>query len=135
MVDDWAFGLVDAERQPKPALAAVSDAFTAAPFPATERATWPKVSVVICAYNAADTLEDCLTSVEQLTYPNFEKVILVNDGSRDATPTIARRHPGVRVIDIPNGGLSAARNIGRSPKPRARSSPTPTPTCASTRTG
>ena len=39
-------------------------------------------------------------------------MIVVNDGSRDATASIARRHAGVRVIDTPNGGLSAARNVG-----------------------
>src|SRR5215216_5955854 len=59
-VDDWAFGLVDRERQPKPALAAVAQAFAEAPFTADEKRLWPKVSVVVCAYNAADTLDDCL---------------------------------------------------------------------------
>src|SRR5207244_341080 len=73
--------------------------------------TWPRVSVIICAYNAADTLEDCLASVEQLTYPDYE-IILVNDGSKDRTSEIGHSHPRVRVIDIPNGGLSAARNVG-----------------------
>ncbi|MCC7125727.1 MAG: glycosyltransferase [Acidobacteria bacterium] len=110
-VEDWHFGLVDREREPKPALAAVSAAFADSPFPAEVRATWPKVSVVVCAYNAADTLDDCLSSLSALTYPNAE-IIVVNDGSRDATGTIARRYPLARVIDIPNGGLSAARNVG-----------------------
>ncbi len=110
-VDDWAFGLVDRERQPKPAARAVARAFEHAPFPKTAREAWPRVSVVVCAYNAADTLEDNLTSLERLTYPDYE-IILVNDGSRDATADIARRHSRVRVIDIPNGGLSAARNVG-----------------------
>ena len=68
------------------------------------------MSVVVCAYNAADTLDDCLISLGQLNYPNVE-VIVINDGSRDATGEIAKRYP-VRVIDIPNGGLSAARNLG-----------------------
>ena len=70
------------------------------------------MSVVVCAYNAADTLDDCLASLGRLRYPDFE-VIVVNDGSRDETGDIARRYP-VRVIDVPNGGLSAARNIGLS---------------------
>jgi GT2 family glycosyltransferase/sugar lactone lactonase YvrE len=109
-IEDWAFGLVDAERRPKPALAAVSAAFEAAPFSTESRQLWPTVSVVVCAYNAADTLDDCLTSLGRLDYPSFE-VIVVNDGSRDATGEIAKRYP-VRVIDIPNGGLSAARNLG-----------------------
>jgi O-antigen biosynthesis protein len=110
-VQDWAFGLVDAERQPKPALAAVAKAFADAPFAPEVQAAWPRVSVVVCAYNAADTLDDCLSSLSKLTYPNAE-IIVVNDGSRDATGAIARRYPMAQVIDIPNGGLSAARNVG-----------------------
>ena len=110
-VEDWDFGLVDRNRHPKAAAEAVSRAFADAPFPAADQARWPKVSVVVCAYNAADTLEDNLASLERLTYPDFE-IILVNDGSRDQTREIAYAHPRVRVIDIPNGGLSAARNVG-----------------------
>ena len=56
-------------------------------------------------------LEDCLSSLERLTYPDYE-IILVNDGSRDRTSEIGHAHPRVRVIDIHNGGLSAARNAG-----------------------
>ena len=110
-IHDWKFGLVDCDRRPKPAAAAVSKAFADASFSPEARATWPRVSVVVCAYNAADTLEDNLTSLDKLTYPDYE-VILVNDGSRDATSNIARRHPRVRLIEVPNGGLSAARNVG-----------------------
>ncbi len=111
-VKDRAFGLVDAQRRPKKALAAVTQAFADAPFPAEETKSWPKVSVVVCAYNAEDTLEDCLSSLEKLTYPNYE-VILVNDGSKDTTPEIARAHPSAQTIDVyPNAGLSNARNVG-----------------------
>jgi GT2 family glycosyltransferase len=110
-VKDWAFGLVDADRRPKPALAAVAKAFAEAPFSVEERARWPKVSVVVCASNAADTIDDCLAALEKVTYPNAE-IIVVNDGSRDDTADIVRRHPTVRLIDVPHGGLSAARNIG-----------------------
>ena len=110
-IEDWAFGLVDAERRPKPALAAVASAFSDAPFSADERARWPKVSVVVCAYNTADTIDDCLASLDALTYPSTE-IIVVNDGSHDDTGAIARRYPAVRLIYVPNGGLSAARNVG-----------------------
>ena len=65
--------------------------------PPAEQRTWPKVSVVVCAYNAADTLEDCLASLGALTYPDYE-VVLVNDGSKDDTEAIAQRHPHVRLI-------------------------------------
>ncbi len=110
-VDDWKFGLVDERRRPKPALTAVTDAFADAPFSPAERASWPKVSVVVCAYNASSTIDECLASLERLDYPDYE-VIVVNDGSTDDTGDIARRYPTPRVIDIPNGGLSAARNVG-----------------------
>ena len=110
-INDWAFGLVDAERRPKPVLQSVADVFSSVPFSAAEPRTRVKVSVVVCAYNAAETLHECLTSLERLTYPDFE-VIVVNDGSRDGTGAIARQYPSCRVIDLEHGGLSAARNAG-----------------------
>ena len=112
-IEDWAFGLVDTARKPKRALDVVADVFADAPFSAQEQQRWPKISVIICAYNAASTLEDCLSSLERLTYPNLE-VLIINDGSKDATGEIARRHPSMRLIEVPNGGLSRARNLGLS---------------------
>ncbi|HJU11783.1 MAG TPA: glycosyltransferase [Candidatus Binataceae bacterium] len=71
----------------------------------------PKVSVVVCAYNAERTMRPCLESLRRLDYPNFE-VIIVDDGSRDATAQIAADFPDFRLIRQPNKGLSAARNVG-----------------------
>ena len=117
-VTDWNFGLVDRERRPKSALAGVSRAFAEAPFSADARRTWPAVSVVVCAYNAADTIDECLASLDRLDYPRLE-ILVVNDGSTDDTGARAhawaeRAADGIirRVIDVPNGGLSRARNIG-----------------------
>jgi GT2 family glycosyltransferase len=109
-VDDWKFGLVDANRRPKRSYAAVQRVLQSVPF-GDEQATWPRVSVVVCAYNAAETLEECLTSLDALRYPDVE-LILVNDGSTDDTGAIAARHPHVQVIETANAGLSAARNVG-----------------------
>jgi len=61
--------------------------------------------------HAADTLDDNLRSLEQLTYPDYE-IILVNDGSKDRTSEIGHSFSKVRVVDTPNAGLSAARNVG-----------------------
>ncbi|HZR81278.1 MAG TPA: glycosyltransferase, partial [Candidatus Binatia bacterium] len=110
-VEDWAFGLVDRERRPKPAFAAVQKSF-AAPIPAIPPDP-PMISVVVCSYNAERTMEACLESLKDLAYPNYE-VIVVNDGSTDGTLGIARRYEGarLRIIDQPNMGLSAARNVG-----------------------
>jgi glycosyltransferase involved in cell wall biosynthesis len=72
---------------------------------------WPSMSVVINAHNAASTLEECLSHCDRLDYPELE-VIVVDDGSTDATPAIARTHPRTRLITIPHSGLPAARNVG-----------------------
>ncbi len=110
-VDEWKFGLVDGSRRLKPAAHTVAAAFRNAPFSSEQRRSWPKVSVVVCAYNAADTLDECLTAIEGQTYPDYE-IIVVNDGSRDRTSEIAHAHRRVHVIETPNRGLSAARNVG-----------------------
>jgi GT2 family glycosyltransferase len=108
-VEDWAFGLVDRERNRKPAFQAVQRIYRAA-LPAPPPSP-PKMSVVICAYNAEHTLQACLESLRRLRYPNFE-IVIVNDGSQDHTGAIAQRFPEFRLISQENGGLSGARNVG-----------------------
>jgi len=112
-VDDWAFGLVDAARRPKRSYHVVQRVFQSAPFQRDQRATWPRVSVVVCAYNAAQTIHECLASIERLDYPDAE-VIVVDDGSSDRTAAIAAAHARVHLVRIANGGLAAARNVGLS---------------------
>jgi GT2 family glycosyltransferase len=107
-VQDWDFGLTDRDRRPKPALRAVRDAFADAPFPPGLR--WPRVSVVVCSYNGERTIRDCFEGLLKLEYPNFE-VIVVDDGSTDATAAITRES-GFRLISTENRGLSNARNTG-----------------------
>ena len=72
---------------------------------------YPRVSVVVCAYNAERTIDACLASLAVLNYPDYE-VIVVNDGSRDRTLEIAESYPYCRIISQPNEGLSVARNVG-----------------------
>ncbi len=107
-IEDWGFGLTDRNRNPKPSLASVSKAYAQVPFPAD--LNWPSISVVVCTYNGNRTIRDCLEGLRKVDYPNFE-VIVVNDGSTDGTEIIAKEY-GFRVISIPNGGLSNARNVG-----------------------
>ena len=109
LIENWAFGLVDRNRVPKPAFAAVSRRFRE-PIP-PQLALSPRVSVVVCAYNAERTMEACLASLEVLNYANYE-VIVVNDGSTDRTLEIAERFPYCRIISQSNKGLSVARNVG-----------------------
>src|SRR5947209_310330 len=109
LIEDWAFGLVDRDRQPKPAFHEVARQYNGPLPPPLSR--YPRVSVVVCAYNAERTMEACLASLEVLNYPDYE-VIVVNDGSTDRTLEIAERFPFCRIISQPNKGLSVARNVG-----------------------
>lgn len=72
----------------------------------------PRFSVVIAAYNAEQTLARAIRSVLEQTWAAHE-LILVDDGSTDATLVVARSF-GERVICIhqANAGVSAARNAG-----------------------
>lgn len=105
---DWDFGLVGRDRAPKPALEAVRRAFAEVPF--TADGPWPPVSVVVCTHNGQKTLAQCLDRLGALTYPDYE-VIVVNDGSSDASAEIARRH-GATLVETDHRGLGHARNQG-----------------------
>jgi GT2 family glycosyltransferase len=107
-VPDWLFGLTRADRLPKPALGTVREAFAEAPF--APGLPWPRVSVVVCTYNGARTIRDCLDGLSRLDYPDYE-VIVVDDGSSDATGVIARQYD-CRLIQTENRGLANARNTG-----------------------
>jgi len=109
LIEDWKFGLVDAQRRPRKAFFEVQRLFKdthRVPLP-----RYPSVSVVVCSYNGARTLEACLTSLLQMDYPDYE-IILVDDGSADDTPRIAKEFPKVKTIRQENMGLSVARNVG-----------------------
>lgn len=108
-IEGWAFGLTDAQRKPKESLRVVQQIYRGNHY-RTRKTPWPKVSVVVCCYNAAPTLDECLRSLAALDYPDYE-VIVIDDGSTDATHQIAANYP-VRCIRVPNGGLSKARNLG-----------------------
>jgi GT2 family glycosyltransferase len=105
---DWDFGLTTHARHPKPALAAVQNAFASLPVRGEKR--WPRISVVICSFNGAATIRHALQALENVDYPHFE-VIVVDDGSTDATPEIAADYD-VELISTPNQGLAEARNVG-----------------------
>jgi len=70
-------------------------------------------SIIVPVYNGADTLPACLEALVSQAYPKEQyEVIVVNDGSTDATPQIAARYP-VRLIHLEsNEGRIVARNTG-----------------------
>ena len=93
----------------KPSFRAVKRWYAGEALPALSE--YPKVSVVVCAYNAESTMTACLDSLRELRYPAYE-VVVVDDGSTDRTGVIADQYEGVHVIHQENKGLSEARNVG-----------------------
>lgn len=77
--------------------------------------TIERVSIVIPVYNTAWYLPRVIGCIQQQTCDVWE-LILVDDGSRDDSGAICDRYaqedPRIRVIHTPNGGPSAARNVG-----------------------
>jgi hypothetical protein len=79
-IADWAFGITRSDRSPKASYHALGEVYRASP--AALLAETPRVSVVVCTYNGAATLEQCLGSLAALDYPDYE-IIVVDDGSTD----------------------------------------------------
>jgi O-antigen biosynthesis protein len=107
-VEGWNFGLTGEDRGPKESLGLVAEQYEGGLL--ASRTNWPKASVVVCAYQAESTIKECLSSLAHLNYPDYE-VLVVDDGSTDATAELARGYP-VRVISGGRLGLSGARNLG-----------------------
>ncbi|NUP45061.1 MAG: glycosyltransferase [Streptomyces sp.] len=75
----------------------------------------PRLSVVVPVYNVELFLDECLQSLADQTFRDWEAVV-VDDGSTDGSLEIARkwaaRDPRIRVVEQQNAGLGAARNTG-----------------------
>lgn len=75
----------------------------------------PKVSVIVANYNNARYLRDCLQSIAEQSFADFE-CIVVDDGSTDGSAKIIRRFARRDQRFVPvfqeNRGVSAARNRG-----------------------
>ncbi|WP_428952809.1 CDP-glycerol glycerophosphotransferase family protein [Streptomyces sp. cg35] len=75
----------------------------------------PRLSVIVPVFNVELYLDECLRSLADQTFTDFD-VVMVDDGSTDASAAIARewaaRDPRFRLISQANQGLGAARNAG-----------------------
>lgn len=75
----------------------------------------PAVSVVVPVYNVEEYLEQCVNSILNQDFGNFE-LLIIDDGSTDESGNLceelARRDKRIRCFHKENGGLSDARNFG-----------------------
>lgn len=77
----------------------------------------PYFSIIIPVYNAEKSLRRCLDSISAQTFQDYE-VLIINDGSTDSTPNIAREYYNsdsrITLFSFPNSGVGMARSRGIS---------------------
>ena len=76
----------------------------------------PTVAVIVPAYNEEKVIEKTVVSLLACNRPPDFEILVVDDGSSDATAALARERfagePRVRVLTKPNGGKPSALNYG-----------------------
>jgi glycosyltransferase involved in cell wall biosynthesis len=77
----------------------------------------PEISVIVPCYNQAQYLDECIISVMNQTYQDWE-CIIINDGSSDNTEEIAKKWCNIdnriKYFKKENEGVSSTRNFGIS---------------------
>ncbi len=113
MEKDWLLPASDAEAKALESLA--KRGFVEREWQSLESTDdFPTVTVVIPVKDRAEDLRNCLTSLKELEYPQDKiEVVVVDDGSTDSTPTVARELGAVLVKSgAVAGGPASARNKG-----------------------
>lgn len=76
-----------------------------------ELKTFPRISLIVPAYNEKKTIRSCVESLQALNYPNYE-VVVVDDGSTDHTLEEISHNKGIKIIHQENQGKPKALNNG-----------------------
>ncbi|HKZ45183.1 MAG TPA: glycosyltransferase family A protein, partial [archaeon] len=70
------------------------------------------ISVIVPAYNSEKTIDSCIKSLLNQSFPKKQyEIIIVDDGSSDKTAEVASKYC-VRLFKRPHKGPAAARNFG-----------------------
>lgn len=78
---------------------------------------YPAITILIAAYNEAESIVDTIASIEAQGYPGQMDVIVIDDGSSDGTAdlvaALVRQHAWLTLMRMPkNGGKAKALNYG-----------------------
>jgi len=78
--------------------------------------TWPKVAIIVLNWNGwRDTIE-CLESLQQITYPNYQVIVVDNGSTDDSVLRLRGAYPNLALIENgENLGYSGGNNVGIHP--------------------
>jgi len=75
--------------------------------------TEPKFSIVMANYNGYNPTSKALKSLRNLTYPNFDIIVVDDCSSDDSAERLKNEFPEITILKSPkNGGLNRSYNIG-----------------------
>lgn len=73
---------------------------------------YPSVSIVVLNWNGRSLLPSCLTSLTNLTYPNYNITVVDNASTDDSVPFIQHHFPHIHLITSPNNlGFAKGNNL------------------------
>ena len=76
-------------------------------------AQYPLVSIITVNYNQAEVTCALIESLNRITYPNLEVIVIDNASPDDDASIIKQRYPNVIFIENPiNYGFAAGNNFG-----------------------
>ncbi len=75
--------------------------------------TEPSVSIVIVNFNGVKHLDDCLRSIQEIAYENYETILVDNASSDNSIEYVKNNFPFVRIVPLDkNYGFAEGSNIG-----------------------
>lgn len=79
----------------------------------TTKSHFPLVSIITVNYNQSEVTCDLINSLNGITYPNFEVIVVDNNSTEDDPSIIKKRYPNIILVENPiNYGFAAGNNFG-----------------------
>jgi biofilm PGA synthesis N-glycosyltransferase PgaC len=76
--------------------------------------TFPKISLLVAAYNEEENIADTIRGIKNQDYPGPIEIVIVDDGSMDNTVRVLRSYnmPNLKIVQTNHGGKARALNEG-----------------------
>ena len=79
----------------------------------TSQTTWPKVAIIVLNWNGWQDTIECLESLQRITYPNYQIIVVDNGSTDDSVKQIREKFPHLTLIEAnKNLGYAGGNNVG-----------------------